>query len=202
MIRRHAVEDLACAVATTLWALRVERELVDDEGIVAFVCHAVATLPAHHGRPVGVAEPARRSPHLRVDGVNEQLVACIKTGQIDLLIATVATPVEPQQRSDSGDVVVAEARPWGEVVAVFVERFLNLDGAIADGGQLTVNIGITGVPDVDGATTAAYELAGISLPQHDPVTPPLSTHIISASDPDDEVRAVIQAITGWRRTYG
>ena len=69
--------------------------------------------------------------------------------------------------------------------------------ALADGGQLTVNVGITGVPDVDGTTAEAYELAGISLPQHDPVTPPLTTHIISASDPDEEVRAVIQAITGW-----
>ena len=69
--------------------------------------------------------------------------------------------------------------------------------ALSDAGQLTVNAGITGMPDIDGATAAAYELAEIRFPQHEPVTPPLASDIISASDPDDEVRAVIQAITGW-----
>lgn len=63
--------------------------------------------------------------------------------------------------------------------------------------RLVVNVAITGDPDVDAATAAAHQLAGITHPQHDPAQIPLATRILSASDPDDEVRAVVQAITGW-----
>lgn len=63
--------------------------------------------------------------------------------------------------------------------------------------RLVANVGITGDSEVDAATAAAYQLAGIPLPQHDPAEVPLASSIVSASDPDDEVRAVVRAITGW-----
>lgn len=72
-----------------------------------------------------------------------------------------------------------------------------LVNALAAQGQLVVNVGTTGDPDVDDATDTVHQLAGVSVPQHNPVTQPLPERIISASDPDDEVRAVVQAIAGW-----
>ncbi|MCZ0732516.1 PD-(D/E)XK nuclease family protein [Mycolicibacterium iranicum] len=72
-----------------------------------------------------------------------------------------------------------------------------LVNTLATVGQMVVNVGITGDPDVDDATVTVHQLAGVAVPQHDPVTRPLAKKIISASDPDDEVRAVVQAIAGW-----
>lgn len=71
--------------------------------------------------------------------------------------------------------------------------------ALAKVGQLMVNAGLTGEPDVDQTTIAAHQLAGVEVPQHEPIPQPLASNIISASDPDDEVRAVVQEITGWMR---
>lgn len=69
--------------------------------------------------------------------------------------------------------------------------------ALSDDSRLTINVGLTGDADVDSATASAFDLAGIALPQGDPVAPPCATDILSATDPDDEVRAVVQAISGW-----
>ncbi|MCV7421389.1 PD-(D/E)XK nuclease family protein [Mycobacterium yunnanensis] len=106
------------------------------------------------------------------------------------LLSTASTLITSRELTQNDPVVI-------HLLSSFTVGEAALVKALADRRQLTVNVGITGVPDVDAATAATCELAGIILPQHDPITPPVSTHIISASDPDDEVRAVIQAIAGW-----
>lgn len=83
------------------------------------------------------------------------------------------------------------------LLSAFTAGEAALVNALAGVGQVMVNVGITGDADVDDATVALHQLAGVPVPQHNPVTQPLPEKIISASDPDDEVRAVVQTIAGW-----
>jgi len=62
-----------------------------------------------------------------------------------------------------------------------------------------VNIGATGDPDADAPVFAAYEQAGIPVPDVDGIIPPCATRIVSASDPDDEVRAAVRLVMQWMK---
>ena len=69
--------------------------------------------------------------------------------------------------------------------------------ALATRGRLLVNIGLTGDPDADGPVLAAHARAGIAVVEVDPVEPACAARIVSASDPDDEVRAAVRLVTQW-----
>lgn len=69
--------------------------------------------------------------------------------------------------------------------------------ALDDHHRVIVNVGVVGDHDADAATAAAYQLADIALSHDDPFEPPLANKFLSASDPDEEVRGVVQAIMGW-----
>lgn len=71
--------------------------------------------------------------------------------------------------------------------------------ALADQFQLSINIGLTGDAEADHATVAAYQRANITVPTDLAVEPPLAASIVSASDPDDEVRAAVRTVDGWMR---
>ena len=81
----------------------------------------------------------------------------------------------------------------------FTSGEIALVRAPADNAQLLVNVGITGDAEADEATAAAYRRAGVTVSIDDGIPLPLATEIISASDPDDEVRAVMRRIEGWMR---
>lgn len=59
-----------------------------------------------------------------------------------------------------------------------------------------VNVGLTGDPDADGPVVAAHARAGIEV-ETPAIQPAGATSIVSASDPDDEVRAAVRLVTGW-----
>jgi len=73
-------------------------------------------------------------------------------------------------------------------------RFIN---ALAKRAPLRINVGLTGNQDADRPVLSTYELSGITLPVPDNMDPPCASRIISASDPDDEVRAAVRLITQW-----
>ena len=83
------------------------------------------------------------------------------------------------------------------LVPTFTSGEAALVRALADRGRLLVNVGVTGDPEADDATVAAHRRAGISVTTGDDIEPPLATEIVSASDPDDEVRAAVRTITRW-----
>jgi ATP-dependent helicase/nuclease subunit B len=60
-----------------------------------------------------------------------------------------------------------------------------------------VNVGITGDADADGPVLAAHIRAGVDVPGDHGITPGCATSIVSASDPDDEVRAAVRLVTRW-----
>lgn len=69
--------------------------------------------------------------------------------------------------------------------------------ALSRVGQVLVNIGLTGDSDADAAVNLAYQRAGIGVPDPETMSPPCATRIVSASDPDDEVRAAVRLIVEW-----
>jgi ATP-dependent helicase/nuclease subunit B len=69
--------------------------------------------------------------------------------------------------------------------------------AVAVRGQVLVNIGVTGSPEVDAPVIAAYARAGITATAPDCFPPPCASRIISTSDPDEEVRAAVRSVMQW-----
>lgn len=69
--------------------------------------------------------------------------------------------------------------------------------ALATGERVLVNIGVTGNPNADAPVIAAYARTDITSTVPDDLEPPSASHIISASDPDDEVRAAVRTVMQW-----
>lgn len=69
--------------------------------------------------------------------------------------------------------------------------------ALASRGPLRVNVGLTNSPDADSPVFAAYERAGIEITIAESLDPPCASGIISASDPDEEVRAAVRLVMQW-----
>jgi RecB family exonuclease len=72
-----------------------------------------------------------------------------------------------------------------------------LVAALAGATTVRVDVALTGDPAADRAVVAAHERAGITIDATATPDPPCATGIISASDPDDEVRAAIRRLTTW-----
>ena len=69
--------------------------------------------------------------------------------------------------------------------------------ALAIERQLLVNVGVTGDADADGPVLAAYARADITQSNTTSVEPPCAARIVSASDPDDEVRTAVRLVAQW-----
>jgi hypothetical protein len=65
--------------------------------------------------------------------------------------------------------------------------------AVAERAPVTVVLGCTGNPDADAEPRAAVRRLGAEVPEI-AVEPPAGTHVVSASDTDDEVRHVVREI--------
>jgi hypothetical protein len=65
--------------------------------------------------------------------------------------------------------------------------------AIAERAPLTVVLGCTGEPDADAEPRAALRRLGAEPPEIE-IEPPTGTHVVSASDADDEVRHVVREV--------
>ena len=66
--------------------------------------------------------------------------------------------------------------------------------ALAARGPLTVLVGATGVEEADRPVVAALEAAGIAVPPSTGVERPRARRVVSASDPDEEVRAAVRLV--------
>lgn len=106
-------------------------------------------------------------------------------GEHDLLVA--ATEAWPGSTTvESGPVIVHLLQ---EIPPAGAELFRLLR-------PVHVNIGITGDADADGPILTSHRRAGIEVRPPE-IEPPCATSVVSASDPDDEVRAAIRLVTRW-----
>lgn len=132
---------------------------------------------------------ARAADVIRIDRAARERLADAWFDEDDLLGKAAALLASGDARTNNPVVV--------HLASTFTTGESALVNALARQGSLAINIGLTGDTAVDDATSKAYELAEIAVTNFEPVPPPTASHIISASDPDDEVRAVVRAITGW-----
>jgi RecB family exonuclease len=68
----------------------------------------------------------------------------------------------------------------------------------APGQPVLVNVGLTGSAAADQPVLAAHARAGIIVPAGQ-VPTPTAAHLISVSDPDEEVRETVRQVTDWVR---
>jgi ATP-dependent helicase/nuclease subunit B len=98
-------------------------------------------------------------------------------------------------------VMSSDALSAGPVVVHLLTSFTSgeeaLVSALASRGRLVVNVGFTGDAEADTPVIAAHERAGIEVTVANEVEIPIANEIVSASDPDDEVRATVRIIAGW-----
>jgi RecB family exonuclease len=106
---------------------------------------------------------------------------------------------------DLMDAAVAAVRDNSAVLhdlgalVVYLPQELSLPGAallrtIGERARVTVVAGVTGVPRADAGAAAVVERLGLALAPDDPVDVPHATAVVSASDPDDEVRAAVRMV--------
>ncbi|MEA3075870.1 MAG: ATP-dependent helicase/nuclease subunit [Actinomycetota bacterium] len=86
----------------------------------------------------------------------------------------------------------------GPVIVYLPERLPPGGGellrALARHTPVSVLVGATGVDDADGPVVAGLERAGIPVGAASAIDRPMATRVVSASDPDEEVRAVVRMI--------
>jgi len=66
--------------------------------------------------------------------------------------------------------------------------------ALASRGLLTIVVGATGVDEADRPVVAALETAGFAVPPSTGLEQPRAKRVVSASDPDEEVRAAVRIV--------
>jgi ATP-dependent helicase/nuclease subunit B len=97
---------------------------------------------------------------------------------------------------------VARGAPVDPVVAHLLQDLspagAGLLQALVTTHPVHVNLGLTGDVDADRHVLEAHARALITVGAHG-VTRPRATAIISVSDPDEEVRAAVRAVTQWMR---
>lgn len=68
--------------------------------------------------------------------------------------------------------------------------------ALSARARLLMLVGATGVDDADRTMVAALESAGFAVPSSSGIERPRASHVITASDPDEEVRAAVRVVVG------
>jgi ATP-dependent helicase/nuclease subunit B len=110
---------------------------------------------------------------------------------------------------DDEDVLIAateelQRNPHPEIGPVIVHMLSNLNdnqarfvAALAAQRKLLLNIGLTGDSDADRHVLTSHLRAVTVLAEPTDLPHPRACGIISASDPDDEVRAAVRKVTRW-----
>lgn len=181
-------------VSMPVIAAAVRAVLAEAPGVFA----AVADHPATERALVAAHRELRAVPADALDTV----AACSpRAGDVVRIHRTVAEHLAGDWY-DEHDLLVAATEVAAPEGAVIVHLLHELSPAGADFLRALepqhVNMPVTGDIDADRAVIDAHARAGIEVDLHD-VTPACAAHIVSASDPDDEVRAAVRLVTGWMR---
>jgi RecB family exonuclease len=119
--------------------------------------------------------------------------------------ARVSLEREWYDERDLMDAAVVSVRDGSPVLAdlgaivLYLPQELSLPGAallrtVAEHAPVTVIAGVTGVARADVGVVTAIGRLGVTVAVDHPVAAPHGTEVVSASDPDDEVRAAIRLV--------
>ena len=158
--------------ATELAPVRATREL---SGVSDDALDAVADASERARDVVRIARTARA--HLAANHHDEH----------DLLLAATEAVAKG---ADVGPLVVHLLQDLTPAGAALLH-------AIAGAQDVRVNVGLTGNAAADKPVIDAHARAFITVDANS--TPPTAHHVITVSDPDEEVRATVRTITQWMR---
>ena len=138
--------------STAPWARRMLVEPKVEEASIVAGTHAFVAPAAQDSRPVGSSEPQRRgvgnrwpTPRaaasrddrwrrvrttIRIDGVDIDMVPCVRAGQVDVAIASVAASPRMQQRTSGGERGMTESVIGAIPAQAFVQCEFHLDGVV------------------------------------------------------------------------
>jgi ATP-dependent helicase/nuclease subunit B len=176
---RRSLADEPGPFAPVAGHLATERAVAAVYGQLSHVSTASLAALAGVGGQAADAVAQYRSVAALLQGFhNEDDVAAAAAERPDL--ATAARPF--------GHLVWYLPEPMTPALARFLRALLPVVGS-------SVVVASTGAPDADAAVVATCERVGVRLPPApQPVAPPVGSHIVSVTDPDEEVRAVIRQV--------
>ena len=187
-------------VSAPVLAAAVRAVLTDDPGVFIDVAdhpategalvaahRELASVPAAQLDPVAASSP-RAGDVVRIHREVRHRLAAGWHDENDLLI-TASERITTDRQHDLGPVIVHLLQELTSAGGALVR-------ALAGVGALRVNVGVTGDPNADARVRQAHARAGVEVPATD-VEPAHADHIVSVSDPDEEVRAAVRLITRW-----
>jgi hypothetical protein len=148
----------------------------------------LSTVPDHALDPVAACSPRARDV-IRIHRTVRQHLAENWHDEDDLVRAA-SDAFDARQHLVTGPVVL-------HLSSEFTAAEAELLHALARHNQVLANVGITGDRAADAAVLAAHRRAGIDVDYPDRVQVPDATKVLSASDPDEEVRAAVRQVTTW-----
>jgi len=187
-------------VSAPVTTAAVRMALTTEPGIFA----PVADHPATEEALVAAHRELRGVP----DGTLNTVAACSDRARDVVRIHRAARDILSPDWYDEEDLLTAAAdhvlRSGSDTTEPVIGHLLSsythgeeaLLRALASRGAVHVNVGLTGDRDADLASIAAHERIGFKVSAAD-VETACASSIISASDPDDEVRAAVRQITAW-----
>jgi len=191
-------------VSPALVTAAVRRVLAERPGVFAPVAGHPATeeaLAAAHAELRGVSGPAldrlarsgrRASDVVTIHRAVERLLAPAWHDEHDLIAAAADRAGAPGVLAELGALIVHLPQRVAPATATLL-------ATVADHTTVVVNVGLTGDPDGDSPVIAGLARAGIAVPP--PAWRPARPGaVISASDPDDEVRAAVRAVVDAARS--
>jgi ATP-dependent helicase/nuclease subunit B len=199
-LAERLAKDARRPVSAPVLAQAVRTVLADEPGVFGPVAQHPAT-------ELALVRATRELSGVN-DGALDRIGACSRRASDVVRIARAARAALAADFHDEHDLLlaatdaIAKGAHVGPVI-VHLLQDLSIAGAallVALDGATTVrvNVGVTGAPDADRAVLDAHTRALIAVDVNG-ASPPTAQHVITVSDPDEEVRATVRAITQWMR---
>ena len=196
-LAERLAKDTRRPVTAPVLAQAVRAALADDPGVFAPVA-------GHPATELALVRATRE-----MSGVSDAALDAVadtskRAGDVVRIARTVRAALSADFHDEHDLVVaatdaVARGAHVGPVVAHLLQDLTPAGAAFLRALiDVRVNVGLTGVANADRPVLDAHARALIAV-DTTTVTPATAQHVISVSDPDEEVRATLRSITQWMR---
>lgn len=177
---------------------------------LAEVPAALAPVSSHPATELALAAAYRELAGVTDDALDAIAAQSLRAATVVQIVRMVRARLRDHWY-DEHDLVVAAThtlatRPFtglGPVIVHLPERVPPGGGELLDAlaarGSLTVLVGATGVDEADRAVVISQGRAGIDVPPSTGISRPHAIRVVSASDPDEEVRTAVRLVVEGAR---
>jgi ATP-dependent helicase/nuclease subunit B len=166
----------------------------------------LAPVAAHAATELALAAACRELAGVSPDGLDAVAAQSARAADVVRIVRSVGERLRASWYDEHDLVVAAASAPVADLgpVIVYLPERVPAGGAellrsLADRVPVSILVGASGVADADRPVVVGLERAGISVGGADGVERPMATRVVSASDPDEEVRAVVRMIVSAAR---